>query len=377
MDCTSKVLYFFGVKLKHKNENISKHPRSKKVLLSALRLYWDIVITYFAFAILYFALFNNDKLFSVHVFDVFLIAVLRLVFHFKIRKIMLCFEKLEMRRVLKSLRKDRYLNLYVVIFIFLQFTLNFISLIRTLNSEILPPLFDKISTFHLFETQTLNLVPNCVLRLIWICFITLCNIFPPIVAMICFFVSLAMYKLVHNLSSKLQKSHPANYVRSVTDYVSRMTILLKELNQELSVLLFLLFGYWIATLFFIASKIILKPAIQNNVSTIISYVDIANFGFQSTVLAVMGSKLENEFLESRNILCTMTPQSKMQNDQLMFFRSVDVQFLLSVLENARQQATITAWGIFKIEKKLVLAIFGFIITYEVLIIQFIEPNRYG
>lgn len=132
----------------------------------------------------------------------------------------------------------------------------------------------------------------------------------------------------------------------------------------------MLIGFWTINVFYRVSKLVFISEFHDSLSsTILSVFEITSCAFQLIALVILGSSIENESLESKHLVLTM-PKENLHG--AMSVKLSHIYFLLSALNNTRHHATITAWGMFKIRKNLLLIMFGTIITYKVLIVQIIE-----
>ena len=369
------LLFFFGVNTEVKDGNNKRTFKCKKALLILLRIFWDIeVILIIVNAAFYSKMLNHQKHFLVHILDALFIAILRFVFHKKIKRIITSLEKIESIDICMNLHDNQYLRLNIVLFLSFQLFLNLISLIRTFISNNLVELYENIFLFNSLEINNMPMFIRMILRFNIVCYVSFYNIFPSIIKVICILGLMAIRKLVRkfikNLQMNLCRKEYSLQLKYLVGNLMKYTSILKELNQELSLIIFLLIGFWTTYVMYDLTKLMSKPVNEGIFSAVISVLEIINYASQFAAMVFLGSSIENDILEIKHLVLTMS--SEMFPD--MCDKSCCFQFLLSALENMKQQVTVTAWGMFKIEKNLFLVIFGAIVTYEVIIMQFMEKQ---
>ena len=262
------------------------------------------------------------------------------------------FKKLNLFDIYTASDDKNYSRLLISTFFSVQALLNLISIVRTLMSRKRMEVYEGFFTFHSIDVNHSHFAIQAMLKISLIISLTFYNIFPPAVAATCILRLMGMKKLIKKFKCKLEKSLydkeiPFNFKHIISNLTS-ITCFLKELNQDLSLIIFLLIGFWTTNAFYVFSKLIFKPAFEDTSSTFISVFEIINYASQFIGIVFLGSCIENDILETKHLVLTM-PREKLQD--ILFDKSNQLLFLLSALDNAGIQATISAWGMFKIKKK--------------------------
>ena len=371
MEILSNLLFIFGVNICLKSS--VKHSKCKQIMLKVLQIFWDIETIYFSIGVICYSLtLVNQKLYVVHVFDIILFTVLRFVFHYKIKRIASCFEKLELHGIFSDAHNNKCLYLFITICFSAQAVFNVISITRSFLSKKIMELYKNLFTFYLLDTPNVSPLFDMSLKFNIFCAVTHYNVFPCVILATCCLSFIGMTKVIRNFNLKLERSLFNNKTsicfQHIIDNLTKMTKILKELNQELSLITLLLFGFWTTSVFYSVSKLIIWPDYQDAFSASISVVEIISYAFQFAAMVITGTSIEDEIFEAKHLVLTV---SKGEVYDSLLRKSNDIQLLLSGLDNTRQQATISAWGMFQIKKNLFLVMLGVIVTYEVLIINFI------
>ena len=158
-------------------------------------------------------------------------------------------------------------------------------------------------------------------------------------------------------------------IMNLTNELLKIKEITREVNQLLSPLIFILVGFWTANICYTISKIIFRPAyFIDNFGMCMSFLNVLCRTCEFIALVVLASKIEDEIIESKNILFRF-PAS---NTDVMFSNGSHIQLFVSMLDNAREEISVTALGMFKLDRGLILVIFGIIITYEVIIIEILK-----
>lgn len=252
----------------------------------------------------------------------------------------------------------------------MQFCRTVANQIRHLDNHEIMKSLEKGIAFNLSDNA------NCALRIFLHFNLNGAGLFqdvlPFLTTVMCCLNFIGIQRMISNFNGKLKvfvigKSSFKPTVNLATELL-QIKETAREINQQLSLLLFLLIGFWTTNICYTISKIIFRPSFVNDFAMFLYILNVCSYICEFVTLVTLAAKTEEEIAESKNILFRFSAG----NVGNMFNDAANIQLFASMLDNARHQISVTALGMFKLDRGFMLVILGIIVTYEVLIVQILR-----
>lgn len=364
------VLFAFGIEIPMENGN-------KNRLSKFVRLIGDIIFVYYFTAMAYACITRISSIFYIHIFDTFLVIALRIVLHLRMKKITQHFEDLIILIENTSLRKNNNIRLLSLLYFILLFSKIIMNEVKKFAFAKYMALFEKAFSFGFIDKNVCDFSYTLKVCVIFALGISdfIFTLFPHFVAVICWLIHIAVHRLIFNFNKKIAKNvlYKGNLYsfQDLAKTLKVITIRVREINEVLSPMLFILIAFWTVNVFYNISKVVLKLSFQNSFVSFLSVLNVVIFMTQLIISAVLASRVQEEISKAKNILFNTsdTYLEKIFDEN----ETANVHLFYSMLDNAKSQMSVTICGIFQLDKSFIFVIIGIIITYQVLIIQILGP----
>lgn len=364
----TQVLIVFGYDV----SDASKEKPFFTTVLKILRVFWDIILLHGFISIIYTTFFKATAMMYVHAIDTTLLVILRPLTFWKREKIVLYSKLFRLNTGSASTKNNKVLG-----FIFI--TVFSMHLIRTL-CNVGRSLIDgeggsitilQIFSLHLIDTDALRTFRGkLAMSFIVIPINVLFSFLPFLMTVIIWALHEKAHEITVNFNKEIKNVFGSNGqdIEYVAKILSKMTEILKNLNQSLSPILFTLIAYYACNIFYLLSRLLVHNNFQTKLTDFTTVVTVITFTLQFMVTVHLASRVEEEILRSKDIIFKITCNSFREH---LF----EIQVFASLLDAAQRQIVVTILGVFKLDKSFIFFIFGFIITYEVIILQVLYKDN--
>ena len=352
---------FFGIDVPLKKRN-----RMRGAFKKCLRMFWDATAISFFIILFFNCIRGTVKVFYVHISDVFLLYGLRVVLFTRIKNISACYKNTSCFLQLFSLKREKIVMFLFQIYCFAQICRATANQVRMVNSKIINLLEEGFSfnfsyngnaVFRVFLNFSLN------------CATLYHDLLPFLTTIMCCSIYICTQQMISNFNRKIHmfvinKPSP-DIIMNLGKELLKIKEMAKEINQLLSPIIFILVGFWVTNICYTISKIIFRPIyFASNFATCMAFLNLLCHICEFITLVVLAANIEDEIIESKNFLFKFPAR----NDGNMFDIG-SIQLFALMLDNTREEISVTALGMFKLDRGIILVVLGIIATYEVIIIQ--------
>ncbi|KAG8174938.1 hypothetical protein JTE90_017616 [Oedothorax gibbosus] len=155
--------------------------------------------------------------------------------------------------------------------------------------------------------------------------------------------------------------------QSVIAGLGKTSVRIKELNSLISPSVALLVFHLVVNACYVLSRFFDDKIMLIDAQIVIAVLAFGLNVMQFVALVVFSSQAEDELLKAEVFLFKVVKEDG--NIFLDQAKAVQVLLLTGVLKGFREEAVLHPLGLFKIERKLILAVLGMVLSYEIIVVQ--------
>ncbi|GFT07320.1 uncharacterized protein NPIL_492661 [Nephila pilipes] len=204
------------------------------------------------------------------------------------------------------------------------------------------------------------------------------KVLPSLSGIACYCILFLIYRLLTHHLNRLQKIiQEDNFAIHLNGYLADLTKtvkLVKDMNALLSPIIFVLMTFWITGIFYNLSKLIFGNAFPDDLSFASTICNILSYSVQFLILLILSSEIPVTVSKMKSLVLQV-PEDQFYYHWHVFPNKTTVPtvfLLIPKFDNFTDDVTVTAFGILKLNRNVILVSVGTIVTYELLLIQMLE-----
>ncbi|XP_071038034.1 uncharacterized protein [Parasteatoda tepidariorum] len=225
--------------------------------------------------------------------------------------------------------------------------------------------------FKIVEPKLLSVYTKKLTRILWNILACWSYAFVTFVPSSCFF--LAYFAQLENLNiirccnysirADLKKEITFKKLSQIGNDYEDLTSAVKKVNDSISSLIVCLMGIWFVVICF--SLYLILSQFSHLVRSMISLISLAVFTIQFIVFINVSNDVSKE-------IKSLEEDLTLEIERNSYLLVANLALLRSTFRRFRKKTSAVPFGLFKLEKSLILRMFGLIITYNIILFQFYE-----